>query len=159
MKIKAIIITEGYEINPDKERMQVWNQRQMVTGLVVNTKINVKRVYVNDIRFYLNLWQKYGKESAQAKYLEKVFKSPKYQKGKSEKVKIENHLSGKLDFLKMVKGFNDPIYIKLNEQFNSLLNDTIPIEIKNRQDDISKILDLWEKEGFEAAITMYKKIF
>lgn len=40
----------GYEFNPDKSRLQSSSQRQCVTGLVVNKKVNIKRDYYKKVR-------------------------------------------------------------------------------------------------------------
>lgn len=40
----------GYQFNPDKSRLQNSNQRQCVTGLVVNKKVNIKRDYYKKLR-------------------------------------------------------------------------------------------------------------
>lgn len=42
-KIRTEVKRSGFEINPDKTRMQYKRSRQDVTGLVVNKKVNVKR--------------------------------------------------------------------------------------------------------------------
>ena len=48
--LEEVIISSGFEINPKKTRLSNNMQRQEVTGLVVNKKINVKREYVKNTR-------------------------------------------------------------------------------------------------------------
>ena len=59
--LNSIIQKHGFEINASKNRLQYKNSRQDVTGLIVNTKINVKNEYRNRVRV---LWHKIqnGKE-------------------------------------------------------------------------------------------------
>ena len=49
-KLEEVIISSGFEINPKKTRLSNNMQRQEVTGLVVNKKINVKREYIKNTR-------------------------------------------------------------------------------------------------------------
>lgn len=49
-ELEELIISSGFEINPKKTRLSNNIQRQEVTGLVVNKKINVKREYVKNTR-------------------------------------------------------------------------------------------------------------
>jgi hypothetical protein len=62
---------------------------------------------------------------------------------------LDNVIGGKLDFLKMVKGENDSIYIGLRNRFIKLL------EAKN---PFNEILDIWEKDGIEKAMQKYYNI-
>ena len=57
-------------------------------------------------------------------------------------------ISGKLDYLKMVKGGENELYLKLKERFDKLARITNPI---------NEMLDLWQSEGIEKAIEFYYK--
>ena len=54
--------SEGYKINPDKIRLRKRNQRQEVTGIVVNEKLQVSRKDRRDFRRVLYYIDKYGLE-------------------------------------------------------------------------------------------------
>ena len=56
-----------------------------------------------------------------------------------------NVLEGKLLYLKMVKGEQDPTYLKLQQRFDKAFGL-----------DIEKLLQVWETEGFEKAEELYK---
>jgi retron EC67 protein len=49
-ELEEVIISSGFEINPKKTRLSNNMQRQEVTGLVVNKKINVKREHIKNTR-------------------------------------------------------------------------------------------------------------
>ena len=49
-ELEELIVSSGFEINSEKTRLSNNMQRQEVTGLVVNKKINVKREYVKNTR-------------------------------------------------------------------------------------------------------------
>ena len=49
-KIRTEVKRSGFEINPDKTRMQYRRSRQDVTGLIVNEKVNIKRELYKQVR-------------------------------------------------------------------------------------------------------------
>lgn len=114
-ELQRIITEQRFTINPKKTRLDHCSSRQEVTGLTVGQKINVSRKYVKDIRAILHIWKKYGYNAAYATFYPR-YKSEKCQLHRGEP-NIENVISGKLCYLKMVKGERDPIYSKLYSQF------------------------------------------
>lgn len=48
--LSKIIKNAGFSINPDKTRLQYKDSRQIVTGLVVNKKVNINRHYYKETR-------------------------------------------------------------------------------------------------------------
>lgn len=133
-------------INPKKTRLQKAGYRQEATGLIVNDKVNVRRRYVKQIRMWLYYWEKYGYEKA-----EQIFKRDYIaDKGhvKNMNAHLVNVLDGKLEFLKMVKGIEDGTYKGLKERFDLLVGFTDPI---------NQVLDTWETEGIDQAMSIYYK--
>ncbi|QKG79312.1 reverse transcriptase family protein [Tenuifilum thalassicum] len=113
-------------INPNKTRLQKAGYRQEATGLIVNEKVNVHRRYIKQIRMWLYYWEKYGYEKA-----EQIFKRDYIaDKGhvKNMNAHLVNVLDGKLEFLKMVKGFKDSTYQGLKKRFDRLTKSENPIE-------------------------------
>ena len=104
-----ILEEEGFTINSKKTRLLTPNQRQEVTGIVVNEKPNVNRAYIRSIRAILHNWQKHGLEATQARFIgfypqEKGFKRNKTIPD------LRNVLFGKIQFLRMVRGRDDEIF-------------------------------------------------
>lgn len=120
IELCRIITEQGFTINEDKTRLQKLGARQEVTGVIVSQKLNVTKKYVRDIRNILNIWAKYGYTAAMAKFL------PQYKATKGHVKKgnpdLQNVIDGKLMYLKMVKGEEDSVYIKLYTKFHSLVN-------------------------------------
>jgi hypothetical protein len=48
--LQEIIAHSRFPINPEKTRMQYWTSRQDVTGLVVNSKVNIRSEYRRTVR-------------------------------------------------------------------------------------------------------------
>jgi len=58
--VERIVVEEGYWINQKKTRFQYSNQRQDVTGLVVNSKISVMPELKNEIKNAIYFCKKHG---------------------------------------------------------------------------------------------------
>ena len=117
-EIQRIISEQGFRMNASKTRLQKTGARQEVTGLTVNAIANVSRKYISDLRWILRVWEKEGYAKAYALFYPKY----KYEKGyikKGEPV-MENVISGKLNYLKMVRGASNPAYQKLAARFAAL---------------------------------------
>lgn len=118
-ELERIITDQQFVINPKKTRLHHRSNRQEVTGLTVTDKVNVTRKYVKDLRAILHIWERYGLDAALSAFY------PRYEADKSylhkNKPDIKNVISGKLCYLKMVKGGADPMYKKLTNQFTKLV--------------------------------------
>ena len=113
-----IISEQGFTINDKKTRLLKTGCRQEVTGLTVNTKANVSRKYIQDLRWILNVWEKYGYAKAYALFYPRYKVEKGYIK-KGEPV-MENVIGGKLDYLRMVRGATNHAYKKLQTRFDKL---------------------------------------
>lgn len=109
---------QGLKINNDKTRLQTTRQKQEVTGVIVNKKVNVNKRYVKQIRLWLHYWECFGLNRAQTYFSQQYIK----QRGhvKSHSAHIENVLAGKLDYMRMVVGVANPAYKALKNRFDIL---------------------------------------
>lgn len=118
-EVREVISGQGFVLNEKKTRLLRTGQRQEVTGLTVNERVNVSRKYVRDLRCILHVWEKEGYGKAYS-YVYPHYKSEKGYIKKGEPV-MENVIDGKLNFLRMVKGANNACYQKLLERYQRLL--------------------------------------
>lgn len=117
-ELTTIITKNKLKINPKKTRLQKKGRRQEVTGLTVNVKPNTSRKYVKQIRMWLYFIERYSIDKA-----EELFKKNYViEKGhiKNPKNPMFRVISGKLIYLKMVKGGEDSTYQKLAQRFNKI---------------------------------------
>lgn len=145
-ELLRIITDQGFEINQDKVRLQHRDYRQEVTGLIVNQKVNVTSRYIKKLRMWLYYAEKYGYYRA-----EEIFKRDYLlDKGhvKKGEPSMYNVLTGKLEYLKMVKGPSNATYLKLRKRLDG---------IRPTLDDIDQLLNTWENEGIDAAARIYIK--
>ena len=143
-ELGRIIAEQGFHIKETKTRLQKDGYRKEVTGLLVNDKVNVQKRYIKQLRMWLYNWESYGYERAQNYFVQHYVA----EKGNSIKGKPDmiNVIDGKLNYLKMVKGDSNDLYLKLRYRFYKLTN---------KQSFISKVLDTWEADGIEAAMELY----
>jgi hypothetical protein len=166
-EINRIILQENFHIKESKTRLQKTGYRQEVTGLIVNEKVNVQQRYIKQLRLWLHRWEIFGYEKA-AIYFDKEYsnkvlpnsilrkenkrfdrwnvKEFTYVKGKKRTnfSEMENIIQGKLNYLKMVKGESNEMYLKLRQRFEALISQ-----------NISDIIDIWEKNGIENAMQVF----
>lgn len=110
-ELKTVIQENGFEINERKNRLQPYSRHQEVTGITVNVFPNVRRDYVREIRGMLHAWQIYGLDAAEATYRAKY--AGKHPESERENLSFKKAVQGKLNFLKMVKGENNRVYLNL----------------------------------------------
>ena len=122
-QLNKIIEENGFKINSKKIRLLTKNNRQEVTGLTTNEFPNVKRSYVRQIRSMLHVWRKYGLKAAEQRFLEKYDR--KHRSPFKDRPSYQLILKGKIEFLGMVRGQKDPIYIQFCNQLRELAPDLV----------------------------------
>ncbi len=143
-ELHRIISEQNFHIKESKTRLQKDGYRKEVTGLLVNEKANVQQRYIKQLRMWLYYWERYGYERASGFFLQQyVADKGHVKKGKAD---MTNVISGKLDYLKMVKGGDNELYLKLKGRFETLVNLGNPL---------NKMLDIWEFEGINEAMEFH----
>ena len=109
-----IIEQNNFKINKKKYRYYYRNARQLVTGLVVNEKVNVKREYYKRLRAILHNWSVKGIVYAQDKFIEK------YGENKNFILTVE----GWVNFLGQVKGNDNAQFLTIKSKLDRLLQES-----------------------------------
>ena len=104
-------------------RLQAKNLRQEVTGLTVNEKPNVRRKYVRQIRAMLHAWRRYGLAAAEQEF--RTVYDKRHRGPFKEPALFKQVVKGKIEFLGMVKGKCDPIYLRFLAQLRELAPDLV----------------------------------
>jgi RNA-directed DNA polymerase len=117
-ELHRIIAEQNFHIKESKTRLQKDGYRKEVTGLLVNEKANVQQRYIKQLRMWLYYWERYGYERASGFFLQQyIADKGQVKKGKPH---MANVISGKLDYLKMVKGADNELYQKLKARFEKI---------------------------------------
>lgn len=110
--VKFVLEDEGFIINERKTRVRKQNQRQEVTGIVVNEKMQASRKYRRDLRKIMFFIKKYGINS----HLEFI--------GEENKLNYLYHLLGVVNFIINV----NPNDLEAKEDYNYLKEILISIK-------------------------------
>ena len=121
-ELNRIIADNHFVINAKKVRLQKPGMRQEVTGLVVTDKVNVVRKYVRELKTIIHTWERYGYMAATQSLLKHRKHNRTYIKFEAT-FSLESVVAGKLNYLKMVKGEGDPVYMKLYTRYVALSNE------------------------------------
>lgn len=139
-ELQRIILEQGFHIKESKTRLQKDGYRKEVTGLLVNEKANVQQRYIKQLRKWLYYWERYGYERASGYFLQEyIIDKGHVMKGKPD---MANVIAGKLDYLKMVKGNENPLYLKLKSRLDALIKVEEIIRIVNESIPSEKRLPL-----------------
>lgn len=117
-RLQAIINGAGFRINERKTRLQICFQRQRVTGILVNEKVNLSRRYIRGLRALLHIWKRYGREDA-ALALQRAAPDPNFPRDKP-RPRLEQVIRGRIQYVGSVRGWNDPVYLKLAKKLSEL---------------------------------------
>lgn len=104
------IESNGFKINSAKTRLYTQRDRQEVTGLIVNKRVNVKRIYVRNTRAMLHAWRKHGLELAQEEF----------QKRSHSENSFTQCLQGRISFIAQIRGKSDSVFKKFSNDYNLL---------------------------------------
>ncbi|QOC97322.1 trypsin-like peptidase domain-containing protein [Pseudomonas putida] len=128
----TIIESCGFGINLSKVRLQGRYERQIVTGLVVNKKVNVERSYIRKTSAMIHAIETKGLGFARERF---AASNPPVDPDTGVQVVLDAHLHGRLLFIKQVVGVESEVYRRLAMRFNFLdLNFKLPLGVsKNRR--------------------------
>lgn len=151
-ELQRIIEDQNFRMNIGKTRLQTKYMRQEVTGLVVSDKVNVNRQYSRDLGTILFIWEHYGLEAAYARFSSYYAENKPCNKigGPDFFIKV---IKGKLMFMKMVKGENDPVFVKFLNRFDALTKNK---ENSQSNSDLEYSVARFEKEFHTRVDFKYK---
>ena len=131
-ELRLVFSNNKFVINEEKTRCQFFFNRQMVTGLIVNEKVNIPRKKYKHIRAIMHYTYNYGEDAGATKnnFIKKD--------GTPDTERFMNCLKGNIEYLKMVLSVDDLRYRRIATQFNELngevvfpIPDSFETKIKN----------------------------
>ena len=145
--IRRLIESNSFKINEAKVRFRPRSSRQEVTGLVTNAFPNVPRQFVRRVRGMLHAWETFGEEAADAEF--RARHDRKQRRSESPQPKFRNILRGRLEFIRMVKGTTDQVFVRLWNRLSTLAPDDYQriVEIHNADDVPSALWVLESNKG------------
>jgi RNA-directed DNA polymerase len=116
----SLIETHGFKINDDKVRLRTRAERKEVTGLTVTSRLNVSRRYLNQVRAMLHSLKCDGPDVALYKHLKHR------SSARRTPTSFEQVLHGKIEYIGMVRGRDDALYLSLKSQLAALCRTVKP---------------------------------
>jgi len=148
VRLRSIFSNNGFQLNEEKSHYADKYSRRMVTGLKVNEIINVDRKYVRNIRAALLSVECGGVAAADAKF--------KSQLGGGRK-DLEDHLFGKIAWLRHIRGQSDPVFRAIALRFNASFPGR-KIEVVPTRDEV-RDRSVWVVEHFEGDMAQGSAFF
>lgn len=111
--LASIFSRARFEINENKSRLQSKYDRQEVTGLITNKKVNIAAEYKHKVRTAIHHWIQDPKEAERKYFIDILGLKPEDVELTDDGRKLKHNIYGRLSFIAMVKGKDDPTYIKL----------------------------------------------
>jgi len=142
--VREIVEQNGFLIHPTKVHLHHNTTRQIVTGLTVNSGVNVPREFVRDIRAMIHDWRTNGLEAAEMRHHTEFYHHPsRLDPGPPLHMIIE----GKLNFLGMVRGIDHPVRKNLQRQFANVWPKYL--EIMRKEDEEMQMSDFFISHASE----------
>lgn len=135
--IKDPIIRHGFKINTRKVSLSSNSHHQEVTGVVVNEKTNVRRQYISQLRSILYNCLESGVYPQALRYIKRNrHKTPAAVIERMDDIAYIEHwfsmvLKGKVEYIRMVKGNNNPTFFMMADRYNSVFGSTFNIPPKS----------------------------
>ncbi len=158
--LREIIDGNGFRINKRKTRLQTKNKRQEVTGLTTNEFVNVNRKFIRQIRAMLHAWDKYGYDAAEKEYTLKYWRKKPIKSYQEKDPSFRHVVKGKIEFLGMVRGHTDKMFVRFNNQAAELDRRSDPDALlfdflANSSAEITSLIEAGETEQVEFKVGAY----
>lgn len=117
-EIERTIKSNGFTINTKKTRLLVPGHRKIVTGIVINgIKPNVPRAFIRETRRQLYLSNRHGFRNMAEQCEPQLIKNDE----PSAEYKFASKLRSRIEYIGMVRGKNDVLYLEYLQRLNNLL--------------------------------------
>jgi S1-C subfamily serine protease len=143
--LEAEIAKEGFKVNQAKTSMRIADNRQMVTGLVVNEKVNVTGTYLKSVRGMLWALEMNGLAKAQLDFHARYETKQSVAKGKN----FQRVLAGRVNYIGFIKGWDSNAYLSLagRLQIQGIVLRKRPVQISATASDRALYQAQWIVDG------------
>ncbi|MFF5818808.1 reverse transcriptase domain-containing protein [Lysinibacillus capsici] len=117
--LTSIITSNGFNINNRKTRVSRKNKAQYVTGIKINSKLNINRKYIKKIRTILNNIEKNLDNIEETRNL--FYCKHNFRKTLLKDYDMFNVVRGMISHIGFVKGKSDKVYLKYGARFNEIV--------------------------------------
>jgi RNA-directed DNA polymerase len=141
---KETLTQYGFQMNPKKVKIMRNTDQQLVSGLIVNEKVNVPRTYIRKIKAIMHNVQVKGWSEAAIDYYNKNGRRSNFKKISNEFIcsyilldayyshlninSFEGSLDGMINHVGYVRGKKDEVFLKLKDDFDALRKNIVAHE-------------------------------
>jgi RNA-directed DNA polymerase len=115
-ELLEIIRRNSFEVNPAKTRVRGSQSSQEITGVRINSRLNVSRMLLRQVRSMLHAWEKFGEDAAQNEYRSKYERKQHVRASPA----FRAVLRGKIEFIGFIRGRDDRLYVGLLQRLQKL---------------------------------------
>lgn len=145
IELEEILNKNSFEVNPKKINLRTRNERQEVTGLVVNKFVNLKREYLRQIRAILHKCRKNGVYEAAKEYVERGYcknstiigifsQDERTEKGDEIVLAwFEKVIKGKVEYIRCIRGKENTYFLKYAIEVNKIFGKEVFVLTKQIQ--------------------------
>lgn len=123
-KLRKVIESNGFSINGKKTRLQSNKERQIVTGIKVNKKLNLDRRFIRKTSAILHSLEVNGIKASE----------DRYNSTSGVKNGLRAHLRGRIQYIGQIKGKESPVYERLAVRFKDVYGSGLPLHVRSRGD-------------------------
>jgi RNA-directed DNA polymerase len=150
IELEKIFKSHQFEINGNKTRMLPPSTRQEVTGVLINSRLNVSRAYVRKTRAMLHALEKYGHDASLVEYLKSAHKKNRFE----DPSDFFSIVRGRIEHLGYIRGRDDALYLTILRRYQALKPDqkyrTIDVSSACQLDVLEEAVWLLESEEVDA---------
>ena len=148
--IDDVIRGEGFEVNEEKRRLQPYYKRQMVTGLVVNEKLNLPREKLRGLRALLHNIEEHGWRSqvGRASVFETAEEWREYITADLDRKPFRKHLKKQADTHKLLNPAATLPHVRHEDQLRRVVRGKIEFvgAVRGQEDPIyQRMLDTFKR--------------
>lgn len=111
--VRNVVSANLFTVNNKKTRIRSRNTRQEVTGIRINSGLNVSRELIRQVRAMIHAWENFGEAAAEAEFRTRYDRKHRAKAQPS----FRAVLRGKIEFIGFVRGRDDEIYLRLLTRF------------------------------------------
>lgn len=143
-EFEKIIKDNGFILNSNKTRLAYRTKCQLVTGIVINKKLNLKRKYYRQLRAILHNCKKEGLQKTALK------------NGFDNDVSFKIHICGKMSYYKSIVGSEHTSYNNLCKMYNKYVEYKFKNCFYNKSELIANAMYIIESEDSQGTAFLLK---
>jgi RNA-directed DNA polymerase len=121
--IETAVGRAGLKVNLGKLSLKQPQHRQIVAGIVVNSRLNIPREYVRGLRAVLHAWKKFGLFRTRTWFFANHYNRNRHGK---KRIRFREVIRGRVTHVGRIRGWADPLYLRLVADLCALDRQFVP---------------------------------